>query len=88
MSEKIDKGFELIYWKLTYRRKLIRTLWMVPFVFLMLLLPADFVELGLPRNVHIVLALVLFGVQAAYNYCKWRNTECIPVAENQTEHLH
>ena len=26
--EKVDKGIELCYWKLSYRRKLIRTLWM------------------------------------------------------------
>ena len=28
--EKIDKGFELDYWKLSYRRKFIRTLWLIP----------------------------------------------------------
>ena len=28
--EKVDKGIELCYWKLSYRRKLIRTLWMIP----------------------------------------------------------
>ena len=75
MSEKIDKGFQLNYWKLTYRRKLIRTLWMAPFVFLVLLLPADFALLPLPRNGLIVIVLALSGVQAAYNYYKWRNTE-------------
>lgn len=30
MSEKVDKGIGFCYWKLSYRRKLIRTLWMVP----------------------------------------------------------
>ena len=30
MSEKVDKGIEVCYWKLSYRRKLIRTLWMIP----------------------------------------------------------
>ena len=28
--EKVDKGIELCYWKLSYRRKFIRTLWMIP----------------------------------------------------------
>ena len=28
--DKVDKGFELIYWKLSYRRKFIRTLWLIP----------------------------------------------------------
>ena len=31
MSQKVDKGIELCYWKLSYRRKFIRTLWIIPF---------------------------------------------------------
>ena len=30
MSEKVDKGIQFCYWKLSYRRKLIRTIWMIP----------------------------------------------------------
>lgn len=30
MSEKVDKGIMVCYWKLSYRRKFIRTLWMDP----------------------------------------------------------
>ena len=30
MSEKVDKGIMVCYWKLSYRRKFIRTLWMIP----------------------------------------------------------
>lgn len=29
-KEKVDKGFELFYKNLTYRRKFIRTLWLIP----------------------------------------------------------
>ena len=29
---KVDKGFELVYWKLSYRRKFIRTLWTIPWM--------------------------------------------------------
>jgi len=32
MANKVDKGFELRYWRLSYRRKFIRTLWMIPFL--------------------------------------------------------
>ena len=32
--EKVDKGIELCYWKLSYRRKLIRTLWTVSYTHL------------------------------------------------------
>lgn len=29
-KEKVDKGFELLYKNLSYRRKFIRTLWLIP----------------------------------------------------------
>lgn len=29
-KEKVDKGFELLYENLSYRRKFIRTLWLIP----------------------------------------------------------
>ena len=30
MREKVDKGIEICYWKLSYRRKFIRTLCFIP----------------------------------------------------------
>ncbi|MBU3171916.1 hypothetical protein [Clostridium estertheticum] len=32
MSKKVDKGLQLIYWKLTYRRRFIRELRIFPFI--------------------------------------------------------
>lgn len=29
-KDKVDKGFELLYDNLSYRRKFIRTLWLIP----------------------------------------------------------
>ena len=29
-KEKVDKGFELLYENLSYKRKFIRTLWLIP----------------------------------------------------------
>jgi hypothetical protein len=42
MNTKIDKGVQFNYWKLTYRRKFIRTLWVALLGFLLFLLPSDF----------------------------------------------
>ena len=36
MKNKVDKGFELAYWNLSYRRKLIRTLWQALLCFLVI----------------------------------------------------
>lgn len=72
MSEKTDKGVELCYWKLSYRRKLIRTFWMLP---LELLVINQFHQTF--RNAIYTwgigtLLLSLLGIQAVYNYRKWR----------------
>ena len=36
-KEKIDKGFSFSYWRLSYRRKFIRTLWFIPLAVLVIL---------------------------------------------------
>lgn len=37
MSEKVDKGIESCDWKLSYRRKFIRTLWTIPVSIIMII---------------------------------------------------
>jgi len=75
MRNKTDKGFELRYWRLSYRRKFIRALWIAPAVLLFLLFPAEYAILGIPRNDLIVVVLVLAAIQAAFNYHKWKQEE-------------
>jgi len=72
MSEKIDKGFCLQYSKLSYRRKFIRTLWMIPGIGFMFLIPASYVLFGMQRNIWIVLAVLTTIVQAVFTYKKWK----------------
>ncbi|SDM31201.1 hypothetical protein SAMN05216244_2311 [Sediminibacillus halophilus] len=75
-TEKIDKGFVLIYHKLTYRRKLIRILWGIPIVFLLFL---TIYWLGIISSNEYVILGILFilvaSIDLAYNYIKWRNNE-------------
>lgn len=75
MADKVDKGFELMYWRLSYRRKFIRTLWMIPFLLVAIVL--IFVS---PRNIIYPVAVsiilfVIFLVQLIYTYKKWKRTE-------------
>ncbi|MBZ4670747.1 MAG: hypothetical protein JG769_1051 [Oscillospiraceae bacterium] len=75
MDNKVDKGFELMYWRLSYRRKFIRTLWMTPFLLGTIIL--IFVS---PLNIVYAVAisiilLVIFLIQLIYNYKKWKRTE-------------
>ena len=71
MSDEIDRGFCVPYSRLSYRRKLIRTLWValvIPFLFFV---PADTRVLGLSRDVWIVAAIVSSIVQAVYTFRMW-----------------
>ena len=75
MNEKIDKGFCISYWKLSYRRKFIRTVWMTPFAFLLFLFPANYKFLNMNRAVFFVFILVLGMSQAMYTFYKWKKSE-------------
>jgi len=72
---KQDKGFQLIYWKLSYRRKFIRTLWLIPLIFASSL----FIWF---KTYSLIFTLICFSImviseifQAIYTYKKWKNGE-------------
>lgn len=73
MSEKVDKGVEFCYWKLSYRRKLIRTLWMIPvWIMINIAFYKAFPAYSYARIIGVILFLPVF-IQATYNYKKWKN---------------
>lgn len=73
MSEKVDKGVEFCYWKLSYRRKLIRTLWMIPVLIMInIVIYKEFPAYSYARIIGVILFLPVF-IRAAYNYKKWKN---------------
>ena len=74
-KEKIDTGFKLAYYKLSYRRRFIRTLWMIPWAILMLgLLYWWSGSLYLVIFATIILGVIGF-IQSNYNYKKWKAEE-------------
>lgn len=73
MTYKINKGFELYYWKLSYRRKIIRTLWSFPLISASILLPSEDDILGVSRITLVVLLFVVTTIIALYNYKKWQS---------------
>jgi hypothetical protein len=76
MTKPIDKGFCLSYWKLSYRRKLIRTLWTIPLVGLLILLPEhSFILKYFTRAEVGGLLFLAAAIQATYNYLKWKRAE-------------
>ena len=75
MSEKVDKGIMVCYWKLSYRRKLIRTLWMIPIaIFIVLCFYITFWSTIWTFLVAVAFAMILL-IQAMYNYKKWKKEE-------------
>ncbi|WP_421381692.1 hypothetical protein ACOJQI_20790 [Bacillus salacetis] len=75
-TKKVDKGFELSYFNLSYRRKMIRTIWMthpVPVVFILLRYVLD---LNFTISLIItIIALVGNLLQLWYNYHMWNKYE-------------
>lgn len=74
-GNKVDKGFEIIYWNLSYRRKFIRTLWMTPFC----VVPIIFVwttgdRIIINRVIPSVIIIIYF-IQLLYTYLKWKKEE-------------
>lgn len=73
MSEKVDRGIELCYWKLSYRRKFIRTLWLIPVDIIVIV---EFYKMFQSYTFTGIIVVMLFAsifIQAIYNYRKWKN---------------
>src|SRR5699024_12305107 len=67
-SSKVDRGVELNYFRLSYRRKLIRTLMNIPVIILFLIVIYSFSDWGMLVNTLIVLLFYLiFLIHLYYN---------------------
>lgn len=75
-KKKKDKGFAFVYYSLSYRRKVIRTLGTLPVVLLILVAFTVFIEIDIREKVFVWLFLLtLFFAQLSYNYYKWKKLE-------------
>lgn len=75
-KEKEDKGFAFGYHRLTHRRRLIRTLWLLPVTVLLLLwIRQSDLLAPLEFNVIWVLFVIVFIAQVSYEYVKWKKHE-------------
>ena len=75
-AEKKDKGFEIIYFKLSYRRKFFRTLISLP---LLLLLPLIFYFETIwsfkVKIIIVTISILIFAIQLLYNFYMWKKNE-------------
>lgn len=76
MGEKVDKGIAFCYWKLSYRRKFIRTLWMIPIAIVIIFYFHTTFQSILQTCLVATLLAIMLLIQAIYNYRKWKNETC------------
>lgn len=74
-GEKTDIGFVFFFWNLSYRRKFIRTLWLLPIlVIAVFYIHITFQSYLLTSITGIVLSII-FIIQAVYYYKKQKEDE-------------
>lgn len=75
-SSKTDKGRRIFYYKLSYRRKMIRDLWTIPPAYLFLGVVLYFTPVGLGFKLLVMGALIVLGaLNVCYNYYMWKKSE-------------
>ncbi|MFD1863125.1 hypothetical protein [Planococcus chinensis] len=75
-KEKKDQGFAFGYHRLTHRRRLIRTLWLLPVtVVLLLWIHQSGVLAPLEFTAMAVFFAIVFIAQASYEYMRWKKHE-------------
>lgn len=79
-KEKVDKGFEFVYYKLSYRRKFIRTIVSLPFLAgcLGILYYLNLsIQYWSQRTYFIILTIfiIAYAIQLVYNYKMWKKEE-------------
>ncbi|MDU1096532.1 MAG: hypothetical protein E7A11_18215 [Clostridium sp.] len=75
MSRKVDKGFHLNYWKLSYRRRFVRNLWMLPLLMAITGMLITRGDSALTCRIISIILLVSSVFELIYNYLKWKKTE-------------
>lgn len=76
-KDKIDKGFAINYYKLSYRRKMIRTLTGFPLFVVAYILIFIYTETNSTvLTTFGVILFCLFLLQLLYNYINWKKKEC------------
>jgi len=75
-KDKVDRGFKINYFKLSYRRKMIRTIIFIPINILLLIFIYVYTNWSMVVNILVGLSLIIAGlVQLIYNFNMWKKNE-------------
>lgn len=72
---KVNKGVQIIYGKLSYRRKFIRSLWMIPGTIIAVLLVWRINYDTVTKIIWSILLIIIHIIELIYNYLKWKKDE-------------
>ncbi|WP_341320432.1 ATPase [Solibacillus sp. FSL H8-0523] len=72
---KVDQGFKIAYYGLSYRRKFWRTIYSLPLLLVYIVLMYFLLGLDALFIGFVIFAGIIFIVQAYYNYVKWQEEE-------------
>lgn len=72
---KVNKGVQIIYGKLSYRRKFIRSLWMIPGTIIAVLLVWRINYDTITKIIWSILLIIIHIIELIYNYLKWKKDE-------------
>lgn len=75
-KDKVDRGFAFNYYRLSYRRKFLRSLTTLPILILVVIIIYVFTDWSLLINILVGGILLMFYlVQLIYNYYMWQRNE-------------
>lgn len=75
-APKVDKGFAFNYYKLSYRRKLFRSLITLPITIIFVIIIYLLTDWGMLVNLILgIILLALYVGQMMYNYYMWKRNE-------------
>lgn len=75
-TEKVNRGFVFNHYKLTYRRRMIRSLWNIPIFILIYLGIYWITDLNSTEYIILGMMFILLGLlDFLYNFVKWQKHE-------------
>jgi len=67
-----NKKIKLSYFRLSYREKFIRTLFVTPFLLLLFLIPPQDMPTGNSKTTMIIICSAIYLIQLSYTYFMWK----------------
>lgn len=75
-KDKVDKGFKINYFRLSYRRKMIRTVISLPMIVVLFIVMHYFTNWDMVTIILVgIVLLIAFLAQLLYNYSMWKRHE-------------